>query len=97
MLLALVLMLAAALHWGSHRAEYYFERSYLAHDAAQEYLTLSHNTYRHFKELVDIVVFNDGDESIQQAKLSYEALRQSLMILQLVIEEEINHVDEEEL
>ncbi len=48
-LLFLVLLLAAGLYWGAHRAAYYSERNQLARDAAEAYLELSHSAYRHFK------------------------------------------------
>jgi len=93
-LLALVLMLAAILYWGTHRSEYYFERSQRAQDAAQAYVQLSHDAYRHFKELIDIVVL-EGDTSVDQAKLSYQKLHQSLNGLRNAIEAEIAQVDAE--
>lgn len=94
-LLILLLMLATALYWGVHRSEYYFERSQRAQDAAQAYVQLSHDAYRHFKELVDIVVL-DGNVSVDQAKLSYQTLHQSLDSLREAIEAEISQVDEED-
>ena len=94
-LLTIVLLLAATLYWGAHREEYYFQRSQLAHDASLAYVQLSHGAYRHFKELLDIVVLN-GDTSIEQAKLSYQKLQQSLNQLRIATNAEINHVDERE-
>ncbi|MCF6256305.1 MAG: ATP-binding protein [Gammaproteobacteria bacterium] len=95
-LLSIVLLLAATLYWGAQREEYYFQRSQLAHDAALAYVQLSHDAYRHFKKLVDIVAL-DGDISVEQAKLSYQKLQQSLNQLQIATNAEINHVDEQEL
>ncbi len=95
-LLVIVLLLTATLYWGAHRAEYYFQRSQLAHDAALAYVQLSHDAYRHFKELVDIVVL-DGNASVEQAKRSYQKLQQSLNLLRIATNAEINHVDEQEL
>ncbi|VAW96779.1 hypothetical protein MNBD_GAMMA20-1278, partial [hydrothermal vent metagenome] len=42
-LLSIILLLAATLYWGTHRAEYYFQRSQLAHNTSQAYVQLSHN------------------------------------------------------
>lgn len=95
-LLIIVLLLAATLYWGAHREEYYFQRSQLTHDAALAYVQLSHDAYRHFKELVDIVVL-DGDVSVEQAKLSYQKLHQSLNQLRIATNAEIAQVDEHEL
>jgi len=94
-LLSLILMLSAILYWGTIRSEYYFERSQRAQDAAQAYVQLSHSAYRHFKELVDIVVL-DGDASVEQAKLTYQQLHDSLDGLREAINAEIVQIDEEE-
>jgi len=95
-LLFIVLLLTATLYWGVQRTEYYFQRSQLAHDSSEAYVQLSHDAYRHFKELVDIAVL-DGDASVEQAKLSYQKLQQSFAQLQFTISAEISYVDEEEL
>ncbi len=95
-LLSIILLLAATLYWGTHRAEYYFQRSQLAHNTSQAYVQLSHDAYRHFKELVDIVVL-DGDADVGQAKLSYQNLQQSLNQLRIATNAEIYQVDEQEL
>ncbi len=57
-LLIIVLALATTLYWGMQRAEHHFQRSQLAHAAAQAYVDLSHEAYRHFKELMDVLVLN---------------------------------------
>lgn len=95
-LLALILILATILYWGTHRSEYYFERSHRAQDAAQAFVQLSHDAYRHFKELVEIMVL-DGDTSVDQAKQSYEQLHKSIKGLEAAINAEIEHVDAESL
>ncbi len=96
LLLIIILLLAGILYWGTQRADYYFQRSELAHETAQAYIQLSHDAYRHFKELVDIVVL-DGDTHIDQAKQSYQKLHQSLNRLRAATDSEIKHVDEQEL
>lgn len=95
-LLIIILLLSATLYWGTYRTEYYFQRSPLAHDSTQAYVQLSHDDYRHFKELVDIVVL-DGDASVEQAKFSHQKLQQSLNRLRVAVNAEINYVDEQEL
>lgn len=95
-LLSIILLLAATLYWGTHRAGYYSQRSQLAYDTSQAYVQLSHDAYRHFKELVDIVVL-DGDASVEQAELSYQKLQQSLNQLRIATNAEIHQVDEQEL
>ncbi|MCF6237027.1 MAG: HAMP domain-containing histidine kinase [Gammaproteobacteria bacterium] len=94
-LLAIILLLAATLYWGTQRAEYYFQRIKLTHDTTQAYVQVSHDAYRHFKELVDTVVL-DGDDSDEQSRRSYQALHQSIKQLQITSSAEINYVDEDE-
>ncbi len=72
-LLIIVLALATTLYWGMQRAEHHFQRSQLAHAATQAYVDLSHEAYRHFKELMDVLVLNqeitatnDHTQSTQQ-------------------------------
>jgi len=94
-LLTIVLLLAATLRWGTNRAQYYFDRKQLAQDAAQAYVQLSHNAYRHFKELVDIVVLG-GDADLEEATLSHQELQKSVKQLRLITDAEIDYVDGQE-
>ncbi len=91
-LLALILMLSIVLYWGTLRSEYYFERSQRAQDAAQAFIQLSHDAYRHFKERIDIVVLPEAD--LEQARRSYQDLRQTLRELRAAIEAELEQVEE---
>lgn len=96
-LLALVFMLAALQFWGTQRAAYYYERSHLAHDAALAYLQLSHDAYRHFKELMDIVVLENSELHAKQAEQSYQTLTQSINHIRLATDAEIDFVAEGEV
>ncbi len=92
-LLSLILMLSMVLYWGTLRSEYYFERSQRAQDAAQGFIQVSHDAYRHFKERIDIVVLQE-EANLEQAKQSYQDLRQSLRSLRTAIEAEIELAEE---
>ncbi|MEW5757242.1 MAG: ATP-binding protein [Pseudomonadota bacterium] len=91
----MILLLASALYLGTHRAAYHHKRSYLAEDVTESYLQVSHHAYRHYKELVDIVVL-EGDVSAEQAGMSYRALRQALDRLRAAIHAEVAFVKEGE-
>lgn len=95
-LLSIVLLLAGTLYWGKQHMEYYTQRSELAHDTAKAYIQLSHDAYRHFKQLVDIVVL-EGDAHIEQAKHSHQRLRQSFNRLRNATNNEIIQVGEQGL
>lgn len=92
-LLATVLTLAATLFWGMQRAEYHLQRSQLAHAAALDYVDLSHDAYRHFKELTDILALNSGatvagsdaEQSRQQLLAAIDKVRSS-------VQSEIDHI-----
>ena len=90
-LLIIILVLSATLYWGSQRVEYYSKRSQLAYDALESYVQLSHAAYRHFKELVDIVVLG-GENNENDAKLTHQLLLDSLEKLKNATQHEITLV-----
>lgn len=90
--LTIILALAAILYWGTQRTEYYFQRSQLANTALEAYAQLSHNAYRHFKELLDIVVLS-SDANSDDTKFTYQALQHSMNKLKNATDAEISWVE----
>lgn len=87
-----VLVLGIVIFWGAQRAEYYFQRSQLAHARGEAYLRLSQDAYRHFKEQLDIVI-KDLDPFNVESVESYEQLKKSLEAVKAATRREISHVD----
>ena len=54
--LALVFGVAGLLLWGTQQIRYHYERSLLAHQVLENYIQLSNDAYRHFKQLADLLV-----------------------------------------
>lgn len=94
-LLMVILALATVLYWGMQRTAFYTERSRLASDALEAYVQLSHDAYRHFKEMTDVIVL-DGEAGANDINTSYENLIGSLRKLKKVTLAEINLVQDEE-
>ena len=89
-LLIVILGLAAALYWGGQRAEYYMQRAQSAQDTLEAYVLLSHDANRHFKEMLDVIVFEDGEEGVEDVKASYQILVHSLTRLRNKTDAEID-------
>ncbi len=93
-LLGIVLTLATTLFLGMQRAEYHFQRSHLAHGAAQAYVDLSNHAYRHFKELLDRIALNgDAGTSLEHAQLTQRQLFAAVERVRASIQTEIGHIE----
>ena len=91
-LLTFALLLAAAMLWGAMRVEYDIKRSHLAHEALEGYLGLSVDTYRHFKERLDVVLF-DAESNNAGVIESGKRLTDALERLSAATRNEAEHVE----
>ena len=62
-LLALLLLLSGALYWSMNRIDRLVERTHLAHEELETYLSLSAETYRMFKQFRRILLDEDTQET----------------------------------
>ena len=91
-LLLFAFALAAALIWGANRAGYQMERSHLAHQTLESYLQFSVDTYRHFKERLDIVLLEAKPDNPNVVK-SRKQLAFALQRIESYIQHEVRHVE----
>jgi len=92
-LLLFVLGMAAGMYWGTQRAEYYLERSYLAHSSHEAYIQVSLDVYQHYKELVDDILLDAEDNSSsEQTEQSFQGLLASIQNLKRATADEMTHV-----
>lgn len=73
-----VLVLGAALHWGSKQVARQFERSQAAYEAFDHYQRLSQEAYRHFKQRLDRLITDSpsAEVGVESSKRRlYEAMQ----------------------
>jgi len=75
-----VLLLGAALYWGSNQAALYVQRSQKAYEAFDRYERLSQVAYRHFKQRMDRLI-NNSPTAVAGVKSSKHRLYESLQEL----------------
>ena len=90
-MLFFALALAAVMVWSAASAQYNFQRSYLAHQALESYLEFSLDAFRHFKERLDVVLFEVEPDNPRLVETG-EKLWHSLDELANVTRQEIDHV-----
>jgi signal transduction histidine kinase len=94
--LTIVIIAASAISFfGAERLNYHLERSRLAHQVHERYLSLSSNTYQLFKQLADAIIIGDLDRGAGEASL-LQAIRADLNQIRRLIAEEVKHVGDEE-
>ena len=92
-LLLFVLGMAAGMYWGAQRAEYYLERSHLAHNSHEAYIRVSLDVYQHYKELVDVILIGTENNSAnEQTEQSFQGMLASLQNLKRATSDELSHV-----
>ncbi len=62
-LLAMLLLLSGSLYWSMNRIDRLVERTHLAHEELETYLSLSAETYRMFKQFRRILLDEETEET----------------------------------
>ena len=96
MLLAIALFSAALVIWSAREANFYLERSYLAHRVYEGFLLLSNNTYQLFKQFGDAMLVGDQDLGAGETELVAK-IREDITNIRSLIGQEIELVGEEEI
>ena len=95
-LLAMALLSAGVAYWSARTAEFLLERSRLAHQVHEQYLSLSSHTYQLFKQYGDALLIGDRDGGAGEALLMSE-IRNNISELRNLIGTEVQMVGEEEI
>lgn len=94
-LTVVIIAASAASFVGAERLNYHLERSRLAHQVHERYLSLSSNTYQLFKQLADAILIGGLDRGAGEASL-LDATQDDLNRIRFLIAEEIKHVGDDE-
>ena len=95
-LLGVALGSAALAFWSASSAQTHLERLHIANRVNEEYLSLSNNTYRLFKQFGDAFLIGDRDRGAGEESL-IAAIRDDVREIRGLIAEEVQVVGEEEV
>jgi len=95
-LLAIALVSAFMAAMGAREAALHLERTRLAHEVYETYLSLSNHTYQLFKQFGDAMLVGSRDKGVRKSKLRAK-IRQDITTLRTLIALEVQLVGEEEI
>lgn len=95
-ILTIIIIAAGVIsYFGAARLNHHLERSHLAHEVHESYLSLSSNTYQLFRQLADSILVGNLDHVAGEVLL-LGAVRSDLNNIRLLIAEEVRHVGDAE-